>query len=114
MNNLGKLIDIVKKLRSPEGCDWDKKQTQESLVPYFLEEAYEVIEAIEKKDSASLKEELGDLLLHIVFQADIAEDKKQFSINDLIKSINDKLITRHLIYLIKIILIMTSPLIGNF
>ena len=74
------LIRIVKKLRSPDGCEWDKKQTSESLVPYFLEEVHEVIEAIDNNDSNSLKEELGDLLLHIVFQISIAEQKKDFVI----------------------------------
>ena len=59
MNELVKLVEIVKKLRSPNGCDWDKKQTHESLVPYLLEEAYEVIEAIDEKDWDGLKEELG-------------------------------------------------------
>ena len=60
-NNLDKLIEIVKKLRSPDGCDWDKEQTHQSLVPYLLEETYEVIESIEQKNFEALKEELGDL-----------------------------------------------------
>ena len=84
------LIRIVKKLRSPDGCEWDKKQTSESLVPYFLEEVHEVIEAIDNNDSNSLKEELGDLLLHIVFQISIAEQKKDFVIADVLKGINNK------------------------
>ena len=71
MNDLNRLIDIVKKLRAPEGCEWDRKQTHNSLVPYLLEETYEVIEAIEKNNYIALKEELGDLLLHIVFQAEL-------------------------------------------
>ncbi len=95
MNSFEKLIEIVKILRSPNGCDWDKKQTHETLTPYLLEETYEVIEAIENKDFEALKEELGDLLLHVVFQADLALDKKKFSINDSIDSINKKLINRH-------------------
>ena len=95
MNSFEKLIEIVKILRSPNGCDWDKKQTHETLTPYLLEETYEVIEAIENKDFEALKEELGDLLLHVVFQADLALDKKKFSINDSIDSVNKKLINRH-------------------
>ena len=95
MNKLNKLIDIVKKLRAPNGCDWDKVQTHDSLIPYLLEETYEVIEAIENKDYAALKEELGDLLLHVIFQADLAEDNKIFSIEDSINNVNEKLINRH-------------------
>ena len=95
MNDLIKLIKIVRKLRSPEGCDWDRKQTHESLTPYLLEETYEVIEAIDNKDYNSLKEELGDLILHVVFQADLANEKNKFSIEDSIKNINKKLIDRH-------------------
>jgi len=95
MNELVKLVEIVKKLRSPNGCDWDKDQTHESLVPYLLEETYEVIEAIDNKDYGSLKEELGDLILHVVFQAELANEKNKFSIEDSIKNVNDKLIDRH-------------------
>ena len=71
-NDLNKLINIVKKLRAPNGCDWDREQTHKSLIPYLLEETYEVIEAINNNDYEALKEELGDLLLHIVFQAELA------------------------------------------
>ena len=92
MTKFEKLNQIVKKLRSPDGCDWDKEQTHESLMPYLLEEVYEVIEAIENKDFDLLKEELGDLLLHIVFQADLAKDKNKFSIEDSIDFVNKKLI----------------------
>ena len=95
MTKFEKLNEIVKKLRSPGGCDWDKKQTHESLIPYLLEEVHEVIEAIESKDFDLLKEELGDLLLHVVFQADLAQDKNKFSIEDSIDSINKKLVNRH-------------------
>tara|TARA_B100000700_G_C14921655_1_gene797361 strand:+ start:533 stop:1288 length:756 start_codon:yes stop_codon:yes gene_type:complete len=95
MSKLDKLREIVKKLRSPEGCDWDKEQTHESLTPYLLEEVYEVIEAIENKDYDLLKEELGDLLLHVIFQADLAENDNKFNIEDSIDTINHKLISRH-------------------
>ena len=92
---LGELVTIVKKLRSPDGCEWDKQQTSETLIPYLLEEAYEVAESIMDNSSSSLKEELGDLLLHVVFQAVLAEEKDEFSINNVIVSINKKLIKRH-------------------
>jgi len=95
MNNFNKLIKIVKTLRSPNGCDWDKEQTHESLTPYLLEETYEVIEAIDNKNYDALKEELGDLMLHVIFQADLAAEKNKFSIEDSIDSINNKLINRH-------------------
>ena len=92
---LNDLVDIVKKLRSPEGCEWDKKQTSESLIPYLLEEAYEVAESITDGDSSNLKEELGDLLLHIVFQSILSEEKEDFLLSDVIDAINKKLIRRH-------------------
>ena len=95
MNKFNKLIEIVKKLRSPNGCDWDKEQTHQSLIPYLLEETHEVIEAIENKDYDALKEELGDLILHVIFQADLASDKNEFSVDDLLSGINKKLINRH-------------------
>ena len=67
--NFEKLIELVKTLRSEEGCDWDKVQTSESLIPYFIEEVYELIDSIDKKDLNNAKEELGDVMLHLVFQA---------------------------------------------
>ena len=89
------LISIIEKLRSDSGCDWDKKQTAESLIPYLLEETYELIEAIGNNDIDTIKEELGDLVLHILFQAQIANEKKQFNIEDSLQNICDKLIKRH-------------------
>tara|TARA_Y100001970_G_C14154919_1_gene814988 strand:+ start:319 stop:1104 length:786 start_codon:yes stop_codon:yes gene_type:complete len=89
------LIDIVEKLRSPEGCPWDKEQTHESLLPYFLEEVYEVIESVESKDWKTLKEELGDVLLHILLQAEIADERNKFNITDSLENINKKLVNRH-------------------
>ena len=94
-HKINDLVDIVKKLRSPEGCEWDKKQTSESLIPYLLEEAYEVAESITGGDSSNLKEELGDLLLHIVFQSILSEEKEDFLLSDVIDAINKKLIRRH-------------------
>tara|TARA_B100001750_G_C15446061_1_gene566255 strand:- start:545 stop:1303 length:759 start_codon:yes stop_codon:yes gene_type:complete len=95
MSQLNKLINIVKKLRAPDGCEWDKEQTSESLVPYLLEETYEVIEAIEQNDYIALKEELGDLLLHVVFQAELLSENKDYTINESIDNVVNKLIKRH-------------------
>lgn len=92
---LSKLINIVKTLRGPNGCKWDKAQTHQSLTPYLLEEAYEVIESIDEDNLQKLKEELGDLLLHIVFQAELGEEKGNFTLTDSIKTINEKLVRRH-------------------
>jgi len=89
------LIRIVKKLRAPDGCPWDRDQTNESLLPYFLEEAYEVIESVDAKDWKTLKEEIGDIFLHMVFQADLMEEKEEFSIDETLDGINQKLIRRH-------------------
>ena len=90
-----KLLEVLRKLRSPDGCLWDQKQTSKSLIPYLLEETYEIIEAIEDGDSDSLKEELGDLILHILFQAELARESKQFDISDSLENIINKLIHRH-------------------
>ena len=89
------LVELVKKLRSPNGCDWDKIQTRNSLIPYFIEEVYELIESIDKKDSSNIREELGDVLLHVIFQSQIASEKSDFDINEVIHDINEKLIDRH-------------------
>jgi len=95
IKSIDALIEIIKKLRSKDGCDWDREQTHESLIPYFLEESYEVIEAIQLKDFELLKEELGDLFLHLIFQIDLAEEKNKFLFEDVIEGINNKLINRH-------------------
>ena len=94
-SNFFKLIKIVKQLRSPNGCLWDQKQTHDSLIPFFLEEVYEVIESIDNRNWESLEEELGDVLLHIVFQAQIAEESSFFNIATSIDKLNQKLILRH-------------------
>ena len=94
-SKFGNLVGIVKKLRSPDGCDWDKAQTRNSLIPYFIEEVYELIESIDKKDLTNIREELGDVLLHVIFQSQIASEKSDFDINDVINDINEKLIDRH-------------------
>tara|TARA_B100001250_G_C19782944_1_gene782748 strand:+ start:820 stop:1584 length:765 start_codon:yes stop_codon:yes gene_type:complete len=92
---LERLISIVKKLRAPDGCDWDNVQTSQTLTPYLLEEVYEVIEAIELKDKNLLKEELGDLLLHVIFQTEIANEENSFTLSESINHVSDKLISRH-------------------
>ena len=93
--NFQELDKIIKKLRSSEGCDWDKSQTSDSLLPYFIEEVYELIDSIDKKDYENTKEELGDVMLHLIFQSQIAAEKEKFTINDVLESINKKLINRH-------------------
>ena len=89
------LIDVLESLLAPGGCEWDRKQTHSSLIPYLLEETYEVIEAIETKNMSELKEEIGDLMLHLLFQAKLAEKEEHFNISDSLKSISSKLIRRH-------------------
>ena len=88
------LYKTVKKLRSEEGCPWDKKQTSESLSQYILQEAYEVLESIDNKGN-NLSEELGDLLFQIIIQSVIAEENNTFSFTNVVKQINEKLIERH-------------------
>lgn len=89
------LVAIVERLRSAQGCPWDRQQTPSSLIPYMLEETYEVIESIEAGDHQGLKEELGDLLLHIVFQSRIAEEQQQFTLAESTQAVVEKLIRRH-------------------
>ncbi len=89
------LVKIMEKLRSPEGCPWDRKQTHESLLPYLLEETYEVIDAVKKDSDEELKEELGDLLLQVIFHSQIAKERGAFDIENVVDSISKKLIHRH-------------------
>ena len=83
------------KLRSPSGCPWDLKQSHESLRPYLLEEAYEVLDAIDSNDPDQLCEELGDLLLQIVFHSRLAEEQRHFDLQDVISAISEKMLRRH-------------------
>jgi len=95
-NRIENLIYIVKKLRDPEnGCPWNIQQTHESLLPYLLEEAYEVIDAIKNKNDESVKEELGDLLLQIILHSVIADENKNFNFETILDNLNKKLIRRH-------------------
>ncbi|MCB1020065.1 MAG: nucleoside triphosphate pyrophosphohydrolase [Acidobacteria bacterium] len=89
------LLALMARLRAPGGCPWDREQTLETLRPYLVEEAYEVLDAIEREDWSHLPEELGDLQLQIVFQAQIAREAGLFSIDDVIEAISQKLVRRH-------------------
>jgi len=96
MKEFDKLVEVIEKLRDKEnGCPWDLEQTHESLIPNFIEELYESVEAIESKDYTHLSEELGDLLLHIIMQAQIAKEAGEFEIEEVLSKINTKLIRRH-------------------
>jgi len=93
---INKLLEVVSDLRDPSnGCPWDRKQTHLSLIPYVLEEAYEVAHAIRENNPDELKEELGDLLLQIILHAQIAKEKNLFDMTDIIDIITEKLIRRH-------------------
>lgn len=90
------LIEVVAQLRSPDGgCPWDLKQTPETLIPYIIEEAYEVVDAIKRGDQKEIVEELGDLLLQVILQAQIAGEKQHFSMKEIAQGITEKLIRRH-------------------
>ena len=99
MGKIGKefeeLVKIISRLRQPDGCPWDHDQTSQSLIPFLIEETYELIESIDEKNWETVKEELGDVLLHIVFQASIADDNKQFKLEEVLKTVNEKLVKRH-------------------
>lgn len=94
-DNLNDLIELMSKLRSEDGCPWDRAQTHKSLLPYLIEESYEVLDTIEAKDDQRLKEELGDLLLQIVFHAQIAKERGVFDILQVVDNLCQKLIERH-------------------
>ncbi|MBF0446693.1 MAG: nucleoside triphosphate pyrophosphohydrolase [Magnetococcales bacterium] len=89
------LAQLMVRLRSETGCPWDRKQTWHSLTPYTIEEAYEVVEAVESSDGSALKDELGDLLFHVVFYSQIAQEEQQFSLTEVIQGITEKMTRRH-------------------
>jgi len=95
MLSFDELVAIMKKLQAPGGCPWDREQTHESLKPYLIEEAYEVIEAIDTGSDTHMREELGDLLLQVVFHAEIADREGRFTMDDVIRGIIEKLKRRH-------------------
>ena len=90
-----RLVEIMAQLRAPGGCPWDREQTFESIKKYTLEETYEVLDAIDRRDWADLRDELGDFLLQAVFYAQMASEEKRFDIGDSLDAINEKLIRRH-------------------
>jgi tetrapyrrole methylase family protein/MazG family protein len=94
-NTFNRLREIITKLRSPEGCPWDRKQTHHSLKKYLLEETYELLDAIEKEDITLIEEELGDVLLQIMLHSEIADEEGYFNIHNVIELLNEKLIRRH-------------------
>ena len=95
LDSFAALKEIIAKLRSPDGCPWDRKQTHASLKPYLIEECYEVLQALEEGTPQKLCEELGDLLLQIMLHAQIAAEAGQFDIDDVVRGISSKLIHRH-------------------
>jgi XTP/dITP diphosphohydrolase len=96
VSQLDRAVEVMDRLRSPGGCAWDAEQTHESLARYLLEEAYEVLEAIERDDRPLLREELGDLLLQVLFHARLAEEEPApYTIEDVARDLVDKLIRRH-------------------
>ena len=94
-SRFAELVALVAKLRSPEGCPWDREQSHESIKGLVVEEAYEVVEAIDEGDDKELSAELGDLLLQVVFHSDIAERESRFGVKDVIETLMDKLVRRH-------------------
>lgn len=92
---LARLRAIMHRLRAPGGCPWDAEQTHESLVPNLIEEAYETVDTIQRGDHEHLKEELGDLLLQVIFHSELAEEGGRFNLDDVARGISDKLVRRH-------------------
>jgi len=95
LESLNRLVDVMARLRAPGGCPWDREQTFESLRPYLVEEAYEVLDAIDRGDLAGLRDELGDVLLQVLFHSEIAAEGGHFRLADVARAIADKLVRRH-------------------
>ncbi|PYV08405.1 MAG: nucleoside triphosphate pyrophosphohydrolase [Acidobacteria bacterium] len=93
--DIQKLVDLVDRLRGDNGCPWDKEQTRETLKPMLIEEAYEVLDALDGTDPNVLKEELGDLLFQVVFHAQIASERGEFALSDVIDRLHEKMVRRH-------------------
>ena len=93
--SLDRLVKIMEALRGAQGCPWDKEQTRDSLKPFLTEELYELLEALDENEPEKIKEELGDLLFQIVFHSQLSKELGQFDINDVIKMISDKMVSRH-------------------
>ncbi len=84
------LVEVIRKLRAPDGCPWDRKQTHQTLRPNMLEEAYEAVDAIDDNDMIHLREELGDVLLQVLLHSQIASENNEFNIDDVAKELKDK------------------------
>lgn len=95
LNDFKALLEVVKILRGPEGCPWDKEQTAQTLAPYAIEECYELAEAIEEGQSPAIKEELGDVLFQVALQSQVAQEAGDFSFEDVVEFVNQKMIRRH-------------------
>ncbi len=95
MSGIDRLVEIMDRLRGPDGCPWDREQTLETLATYLVEESYEVVEAIRSGSPVDLKEELGDLLFQIVFQARVAQERGDFDLEQIMQGIADKIVRRH-------------------
>jgi len=93
--HLKELIRIVERLRGPDGCPWDREQTRETLIPFLIEELYELIDAFRKDDPEGIKEELGDLLFQIILHCQISKEEGRFGVDDVIKGVIDKMVRRH-------------------
>jgi MazG family protein len=96
MSEINRLLEIMARLRDPqEGCPWDREQTYASIVPHTIEEAYEVADSIAREDYEELRDELGDLLLQVIFYSQIATEEGRFDFHDVVRAINEKLVRRH-------------------
>jgi len=95
LSKFDSLVEIIARLRAPDGCPWDREQTHQTLRANLLSECYEALDALDKGDSAKLCEELGDILLQIMLHSQIAKDDKEFEISDVVKGISDKIVRRH-------------------
>jgi len=95
VERIRQLVDVVRRLRSPQGCPWDREQTHASLRATLLEEAYEVLEAIDEQSMPKLREELGDVLLQVLMQSDIAAEARDFTLGDVADAVREKLVRRH-------------------
>lgn len=95
LKSMDALIDIVAALRGPQGCPWDKDQTHQSLTPFAIEETFELVEAIEALNDSAMKEELGDVLFQVALHSQLAQERKAFTIEDVLETLNTKMIRRH-------------------